>query len=280
VPRRDLRYCRRMGLKVLVAAVFAVAWLPGAASADRDLGTLDAVVASRGLAPVPDGWPIAIVTRTGVVVVADGASAKSIVSVVDGDVDPQDKEGGVLGMYIPRLGAYASSLVASKPSLDGFLITADQEAPYRVIVEIAFSLTKASVKRLALLCKGKTGLGIIPVALADKQANVRDPKRGLQLVVSMTRDKLQLWSLSGHEGTAAKPKLAVARGELAALTTALADIAKRRFGAKRSASDRRIVVTIDLAFRLKEVVDLLVAIRTAADGTELFPDVVLALGNG
>ena len=251
----------------------------GSAVAEPTLGSLDAPTVTRGLDKLPDGWPAIVVTKTGIVF-----EGKAIVSVTDGDVAPDDKEGGALGMKISRLSAFATALVTStKPPPAGFMIALDQSTPYRLFMEILFSAKQAPMKHFGLACKTGTSIGSLPVTLPDRAPDKASAKRpakpALGLVVAMTVDKLHLWSMSGTEGTPQKPRLVVARTELATLTGALAQIVKRRFGtAKRTDENRQILVMADPGIPMKDVVGLLVAVRTAADGTELFPDVVLSSG--
>ena len=56
-------------------------------------------------APMPEKAWLLVITPNGIVV-----EGKSIVSVHDGDVDPSEKEGGSLGIKIPRLTNFLASL--------------------------------------------------------------------------------------------------------------------------------------------------------------------------
>src|SRR6476620_7086148 len=98
-------------------------------------------------APLPEkAWTL-VITPTGIVV-----EGKSIVSVNNGDVDASEKEGGSLGIKIPRLSNFLASLrqeeikqmqrtgidpaKAPPPEL---LIIADRTTPYRLLSEVMFS---------------------------------------------------------------------------------------------------------------------------------------------
>lgn len=98
-------------------------------------------------APLPEkAWTV-VITPTGIVV-----EGQPIVSVVNGDVDGSEKEGGSLGIKIPRLTNFLSKLhqeeikhliksgadpaKAPPPEL---LIIADRTTPYRLLVEVMFS---------------------------------------------------------------------------------------------------------------------------------------------
>ena len=98
-------------------------------------------------APLPlKSWTL-VITPTAVVV-----EGKAIVSVANGDVDPAEKEGGSLGIKIPRLSSYLSALhneAIKKLINDGkdpnkepppeLLLIADRVTPYRLLVEVMFS---------------------------------------------------------------------------------------------------------------------------------------------
>jgi biopolymer transport protein ExbD len=98
-------------------------------------------------APLPDkSWTL-VITTTGVVV-----EGQTIVPVLNGDVDPGEKEGGSLGRKIPRLTSYLANLrgqemrslqleggdptKAKEPEL---LVIADRMTPYNLLVEVMFS---------------------------------------------------------------------------------------------------------------------------------------------
>ena len=98
-------------------------------------------------APMPEkAWTL-VITPTGIVV-----EGKSIVSVSNGQVDPSEKEGGALGLKIPRLTNFLSSLrqedlkgmqragidPAKSPPPE-LLVIADRTTPYRLLLEVMFS---------------------------------------------------------------------------------------------------------------------------------------------
>jgi biopolymer transport protein ExbD len=98
-------------------------------------------------APLPQkSWTL-VITPTAVVV-----EGKSIVSVANGDVDPAEKEGGSLGIKIPRLSSYLAALhneqiknlinagkdPAKEPPPE-LLLIADRITPYRLLIEVMFS---------------------------------------------------------------------------------------------------------------------------------------------
>ncbi|MEO8843976.1 MAG: biopolymer transporter ExbD [Kofleriaceae bacterium] len=98
-------------------------------------------------APLPQkSWTL-VITPTAVVV-----EGKSIVPVTNGDVDSAEKEGGSLGIKIPRLSSYLAALHneeikklindgkdPSKEPPPELLLIADRVTPYRLLVEVMFS---------------------------------------------------------------------------------------------------------------------------------------------
>lgn len=98
-------------------------------------------------APLPQkSWTL-VITPTGVVV-----EGNPIVSVANGDVDPAEKEGGALGIKIPRLTNYLGALHneevkklqsqgkdPAKERPPELLVIADRTTPYRLLVEVMFS---------------------------------------------------------------------------------------------------------------------------------------------
>ena len=98
-------------------------------------------------APLPQkSWTL-VITPTGVVV-----ESNPIVSVANGDVDPAEKEGGALGIKIPRLSNYLGALHneeikklvnegkdPTKEPPPELLLIADRTTPYRLLVEVMYS---------------------------------------------------------------------------------------------------------------------------------------------
>jgi biopolymer transport protein ExbD len=98
-------------------------------------------------APLPEqSWQL-VITPNGVVI-----AGNPVVGVINGDVDPSDKEGGALGMKIPKISNYLAQLhggqiaamvkagqdpeKAPPPEL---LVIADRTTPYRLLVEVMYS---------------------------------------------------------------------------------------------------------------------------------------------
>jgi biopolymer transport protein ExbD len=93
-----------------------------------------------------------IITKNAIVVVA-AKGAETVVPLIAGQVDPGDKEGGALGVKIPKLTNFLGNLrtlqmqkAQSQPGYDPskapppeLMIIADRSTPYRLLVEVMFS---------------------------------------------------------------------------------------------------------------------------------------------
>ena len=127
---------------LLVAFIFQMA----TSALELEAGTVQ-LPKTTGDSPLPEkAWTL-VITPTGIVV-----EGKSIVSVHNGDVDASEKEGGSLGIKIPRLTNFLASLrqeeirnmqrsgidpaKAPPPEL---LIIADRTTPYKLLIEVLFS---------------------------------------------------------------------------------------------------------------------------------------------
>jgi biopolymer transport protein ExbD len=127
---------------LLVAFIFQMA----TSALELEAGTVQLPSASTD-APLPEkAWTL-VITPTGIVV-----EGKSIVSVNNGDVDASEKEGGSLGIKIPRLSNFLASLRQeeikqlqrsgidpAKAPPPEILIIADRTIPYRLLIEVMFS---------------------------------------------------------------------------------------------------------------------------------------------
>lgn len=123
---------------IFQAATSATAMTAGTVSLPKSLSSDE----------LPEGASTLIITKNGIVV-----EGKSIVSVANGDVDAAEKEGGSLGIKIPRLTNFLAALHAqedamhrAKPGYDPakapppeLLIIADRTTPYRLLLQVMFS---------------------------------------------------------------------------------------------------------------------------------------------
>ena len=111
---------------------------------------------------LPEGASTLIITKTGIVV-----EGQAIVSVNNGDVDAAEKEGGSLGIKIPRLTNFLAALRSQEeakhratPGYDPakapppeLLVIADRVTPYRLLLQVMFSAKQkeAGYKRFRLI---------------------------------------------------------------------------------------------------------------------------------
>lgn len=93
-----------------------------------------------------------IITKSAIVVVS-ATGAKHVVAVTNGQIDPAEKEGGALGVKIPRLTNFLANLrnlqLQTAQQMPGYdpskapppelMIIADRTTPYRLLVEVMFS---------------------------------------------------------------------------------------------------------------------------------------------
>lgn len=142
-------------------------------------------------------------------------------------------------------------------------------------------------------------------ASAEAAANPTD-EPPIQLVVAVTKKEIQLFSLSGLEGTVQAPKLKLASQNgtypYGKLTEIARDIVKRRWGdkppmssvggkpeclkdAKPVAADQcrpekatEVYLIVDGDVRYEVVISAMDALREAPDGTVLFPGVIFSSG--
>lgn len=141
--------------------ILLVAFIYQAAAQSLPAGTVN-LPRSLSDDQIPEGAATLIITRTGIVV-----EGKSIVAVNNGDVDASEKEGGSLGIKIPRLTNFLAQLQQleeserrTKPGYDPatapvpeLMIIADRTTPYRLLLQVMFSAKQkeAGYKRFRLI---------------------------------------------------------------------------------------------------------------------------------
>jgi biopolymer transport protein TolR len=142
-------------------------------------------------------------------------------------------------------------------------------------------------------------------ASAEAAANPTD-EPPIQLVVAVTKKEIQLFSLSGLEGTVQAPKLKLSAQNgtypYGKLTEIARDIVKRRWGDKpptsvvngkpeclkdgkaialdqcRPEKATEVFLVVDGDVRYEVVISAMDALREAPDGTVLFPGVIFSSG--
>jgi biopolymer transport protein ExbD len=113
--------------------------------------------------PMPEGAATLVISPTGIVFI-DAREAKPIVPVRDGDIDASEKEGGALGLKIPKLTNFLASYHRIEavnaqaqhktlPEPPELLIIADRSIPFRVLHMVMFSAKQkeAGYKRFRLI---------------------------------------------------------------------------------------------------------------------------------
>jgi biopolymer transport protein ExbD len=157
-------------------------------------------------------------------------------------------------------------------------------------------------------------LGTVNSSLPEYSASAAPPENGanatdeppVQLVVAVTKSKIQMFSLSGLEGTITAPKVVLPadNGSYAygKLTDAGLEIVKRRWGARppmalvagkpeciadgkaaapeacRPEKATEVFLIVDGDVRYETVIATMDALRAAPDGTPLFPAVIFTSG--
>jgi hypothetical protein len=251
-----------------------------------------------GLMMAENRDPDVIITKTAIVV-----GNKELVAIRAGKIDPTELEGGQMGMVIFRVRDAARTLTPpeQKPGPHGELtfyengppvvIALDRTTPYSVFMQTLFSLKQRGLRNFRVLTRDHGKLVAAAIMIPDRAAIGADgvyvgavgkPIPATELVrisVAIEKTKLVLWSISGLEGTLMAPKVAAAPGDYGALTAALAEIVQRRWNtAPRPTGDRNIIVMVEGDRPMQEVVSVIAATRVTADGTELFPNVLLSSG--
>jgi hypothetical protein len=100
-------------------------------------------------------------------------------------------------------------------------------------------------------------------------------------VVSVSKTELILWSISGLEGTLKMPKQRIPRSSATAvadLNKALATIVSSRYAKSRPETSHEIILMADRATTIQDTLEIAAAMRTTADGSELFRDIMLSSG--
>jgi hypothetical protein len=236
---------------------------PPAAPDAANVATYEGVhipTSTEDLAPIPRD--VTVVKLDGAAIVVAG---QEVLRLVDGGVPDEALEGGsagmVIGSLVDRLGGGRSS--ATPPSL---LIVADASTPYDLIFQVGMSSQVRAFRPTWIAVAHGADLRAVRVRLPydtspPPGAAGADDEPPLQPIVSLGRDHLSLYSLSGAEGSAEKPLFRLDRThagtfDLQLLGRAAAGIVARHFLASpRSAESLRIAIVADRDVPLQTVVD-------------------------
>ncbi len=252
------------------------------------------VITGAGYEPAVATMPIVVGRHDGLAV-----GDKSLMGIKDGDVEPAEKQGGAMGMKIPRL----STILGATARAPRLVVALDKRLSYRLFIEVLYSAKQkeAGWKDFVVLAKANTKVVGVPISLPDRSAASAESLGGhlasvgrddpepaasddqpLLMFVSLTRDRALLWSATGLEGTLHEPKLALDASDpkaLDKLSAALADIVMRHWGGKpRPAGTTPIVIQADGAVPMQRIAETIGAVRMTADGKPLFPDIQLSWG--
>src|SRR5262249_40891412 len=124
---------------------------------------------------------------------------QSLVSLIGGDVDPAEKEGGIQGIAIPRLTLFLAKLrAAGPPTADPqLLLVIERGIPYRVLIEVMYSAKQkdAGFRRFGLVAKAGGRLAQLPIVLPDRApgppSTHADPAdRPLRMIASVAKDRI------------------------------------------------------------------------------------------
>lgn len=152
-----------------------------AAAGQKDpLAMFDLPEVGDGFEPVTGDAPLAVVVSPTEIVV-DG---KSIVPLDKGVARPEDREGGAMGLKIPRLStmlAAHADLAKKSPqspqtySLDkppALTLVVAQSVPYRTLIEVMYSAKQkeAGYRAFHILARSKGRYVQAPIVLPDKSA--------------------------------------------------------------------------------------------------------------
>lgn len=256
-------------------------------------------VAPNGYAEVPVKMHGPLVVVSPKVIVVEG---KALLAITDGDVSPDEKEGGALGLEIPRLALFMQRYVEQAGPQKHIYLAFDRTLSYRLLIEVAFTLKKAEIgvtsfELLATTPTTHPPTALGPVIVKDAGTlvstsivlpnkvppNYVDPEHPVRMIVSAPGTETYVWSISQVEGSMRSPKATiVTKGadRTKALGDTLTEIVKRRWAstAARPEADRAVILQASSGTPMQEVAELIGAVRSAPDGTPLFSEVHLSAG--
>lgn len=196
---------------------------------------------------------------------------RELVALKDGRLSAHDVEGGAVGVVIPKLRDEAKSFAGKR-----VVLRIDRTVPFQTMAQVISSLARAGTNQLMLLARSGASQVGAPITLpATNQVGADE---GLRLAVSVSSTELELWSMSGREGTLAEPKLAMKANpgiDLAQLGAALAEIRAR----SGNGDERSITILSDPTVPAQMILEVIGAVRATPEGATLYPDVVLGLIN-
>lgn len=153
---RHLNIMAMMDIMTILLVAFIFQASVGAAALNASSVDLPKSVSQE---PMPEGASIIIISPEAISV-----EDQQIVAIRNGDVDASQKEGGALGMKIPRLTKFlaawrraAEADMVKKgvkpPKVPEIMIISDRTTPYRLLLQVIFSAkqVEAGYKRFRLI---------------------------------------------------------------------------------------------------------------------------------
>jgi hypothetical protein len=216
------------------------------------------------------------VAATAEAIIVEG---KPVVSLKNGAVDPVEIDGS-WGLKIPRLVKITKAIADARGPGSRVNLLVDPGLSYKTLLHLIVSTKEAGFREFDVVVDVANEMKAIPIKIPDHvepAALALGSPPWLKMVVTIDKDKLLLWSISGKEGTLQKPKLvAHTPDEIAAALARIVD--ERWHGGTRPEDDRSIVVMADNSTMMQRVADVLAVVRVGADGKELFPNILLSSG--
>lgn len=159
--------------------------------------------------------------------------------------------------------------------------------PYLDIVTNVMLFLLATITSGLILGNINSALPDYVEPVAGMTAPPQNPEeQSIQLVVAVTKSEIQVFSLSGLEGTLQQPKARIPATkpgreyEFAKLTEVAQDIVKRHWPEKgsRPEASEEVILMADPEVPYSAIVSTMDALRQAGDGTRLFPAVLFSTG--
>lgn len=240
----------------------------------------DAPTAGRQVAEAgPLTAPLLAITTVAITV--DG---REVVRLVDGAIREESDDASIPSLTRALMRSARQRSTGEGPDIT--LLVAPR-TPYRIPFRATLSAARAGHERLQILVRSPDGsLGSVvlqlPKTITSAELGRGEADPPVQLIVSVTGRELMLWSISGLEGTLAKPRLRLparrgqrVRFDAARLTDDLAALVDARWRTGVSPpKQREIILQADPDIPFQTIVDLIIAVRSRADGRPLFPEVL------
>lgn len=132
------------------------------------------------------------------------------------------------------------------------------------------------------------GVGAVQLTLPDRappspREDLAPGRTPIKLVVTLTTDRLQIWSITGREGTLQAPLVDEPWSEPHAaarrVRAALEEVVDRRWPSGEGRPDEDpVILMADARVPAAAVIGVLSGVVVRADGRPLFPDAMLSAG--